>query len=242
MSTKIGSIIDPLPGPTNGNIDGKSASNPTPDAGFGDAGRIDGLNNDGKFIDGIESYEPANDGGFESVESFPVSDGTGVTGRRKPGRKPGWKKPAPIDPETIRPNLAELDFASILVTCHSMLAMLTGVPELDLDKSEGVKLADGIKRVLGYHKTLGLSAQNLAYIHLAMTAGGIYGTRALAYRLRRSEERKKNGPNVTAINRPPTPPVQAAQSAQAATGTGGPTINMTGIKSPADLWSEPAQD
>jgi hypothetical protein len=237
MSVKIGSIIDAAPRVDSAIDDGKSAVVSNPPTGVGDAGRTDGPI--------IAGYDPGT-GDFQPVV---IDDSGAYDAPKRRGRKLGWRKSATVEAETVRPSLAEIDFAGILVSVHGMMALLTGIPECDLEKNEGAKLAEAIKGALKYHTSLGISPQVLAYIHLASTAGGIYGTRVIAYRLRKTDERKKSG-NVTPINRP-APAMQPVASpghivSTVATGTDKTTfvgsVGSVKASSPADLWFEPAKD
>jgi hypothetical protein len=67
--------------------------------------------------------------------------------------------------------------------------MLTGVREFALDPDESAQFADAAKEVMR-HYPIGLSEKTLAWINLAIVGGGIYGTRFMAYNLRKSAERK----------------------------------------------------
>jgi hypothetical protein len=62
------------------------------------------------------------------------------------------------------------------------------VPELELDKDECAKLADAIKDVSKYYVTA-FDPKKIAWAHLAIIAGGIYGTRIFAVRNRKQLEK-----------------------------------------------------
>jgi hypothetical protein len=85
-----------------------------------------------------------------------------------------------------------------------MLSALTGIQELDLDVKEGQKLAECLKAALKFNDKL-ISPEKLAYINLTFAIGEIYGTRALAYRMRKAEERKKQPQKVPTPIRPNAP-------------------------------------
>lgn len=69
-----------------------------------------------------------------------------------------------------------------------MLAGITRVSELEMDKEEAKKLADAAAKV-ARHYDLAATAKQLDWTNLIMTAGAIYGTRLMAIRLRRMAER-----------------------------------------------------
>lgn len=68
-----------------------------------------------------------------------------------------------------------------------MGAMMLKVPELNLSPEEAKKLAEGMAKVASYYD-VGASEKTLAWVNLAVCAGGIYGTRAFAYHLRLKAE------------------------------------------------------
>lgn len=87
----------------------------------------------------------------------------------------------------IHQNLADL--TGVLLTVHSVLAALTRIQELELEEEEARKLANASKEVLK-HYPLGLSDKNLAWVNLAVVACGIYGTRLMAFSMRKAAEKR----------------------------------------------------
>lgn len=246
MSVETGTIIGA------GHSDERTPNNSVagtdsdPNSGVGDQGRTDGdfqpfESAAEPTIKGFESYNPGT-GDFEPISS---AAGTGSifgesTGRR--GRRKGSKN-KPIDPASLSPNLGELDFAAILISAHGMLAALTGISELAMEDKDGRKeaeeLANAFKAALKFHSG-GMSPQKLAYINLGLKLTEVYGTRAMAYRMRVTDERSKR-PKPTPINQPkqtaPAAPSPASTGTPAAQGTG-----TFGAISPEQLWSQPAEE
>jgi hypothetical protein len=117
-----------------------------------------------------------------------------------------------------------------------MLALLTTIKELELDKSEAQKLNVKIQALSEHYDNLKIvSPKTRATIELILTAGGIYGTRVMAYSMRRGEEKKRKPisvmPKQAHETRGAAGAPQAAQAQQAAGG---------GIAPGA--WSEPAME
>lgn len=227
MSVKIGSIIESTGGDTKPIDDGKSTGDSDTHSGIGDAGRPDSDPRESKsdskpepeVLRGFDSYQPA-DGGFEPID---VGTDIGTDQPRKRGRQKGWRK---NQQATVPPSLADIDFASILVGGHSMLAAISGIEELELEKKEADKLTEALRNALKFHPA-GISPEKLAYINLTFAIGEIYGSRAMAYRVRKMAEKAKQpkpAPPVP-INRP------AAQTAQS---------QATNASVMQQLWYEPA--
>lgn len=87
----------------------------------------------------------------------------------------------------------------ILLSLHMMGAAMLQIPELVLSEKEAASLTDGIARVASLYD-FGASEKTIAWMNLAVIAGGIYGTRAFAYHLRIKQEveeqKQKQKPNV----------------------------------------------
>jgi hypothetical protein len=124
-----------------------------------------------------------------------------------------------------------------------MLAAVLGVKEIELDESEAKQLADATKKVLEFYP-LGLNPKHLAVVNLVFVAAGVYGTRAIAYNMRRAAERSKG--KLTVITSQP--------GAYSASGTeGAPKTNgfpapasraaASGMpQTPMDIWPERVAD
>lgn len=86
-------------------------------------------------------------------------------------------------------NLEVSGVESILLSVHSMLAVLTRVPEFELDKDDANKLAQASVNV-GRHYNLEAAQKTVDWTNLAMIVAQIYGAKLLMYRMRRVEKRK----------------------------------------------------
>jgi hypothetical protein len=71
-----------------------------------------------------------------------------------------------------------------------MGASILGIPELALEPAESEKLSKAIQNVAQYYP-VGLSPKTMAWVNLAMVAGGLYGTRFMAYSIRTKGEKRK---------------------------------------------------
>lgn len=107
--------------------------------------------------------------------------------QRKRGRKPGTGKAqasGTIDPDNIE---------VLLFNVHSMLAMMTGIGQLELNQQEAGTLAKAVCTVQAYYPTH-ISAKSLAWANLVMVAGGIYGSRAVAVWAENQAEKQEPRP------------------------------------------------
>lgn len=90
------------------------------------------------------------------------------------------------------------------------------VKEIELSEEEAGKLSQASKEVLK-HYPLGVSEKTLAWVNLAIVGGSIYGTRFMAYNIRKSAERKARIVNLTAAPSsgaaPPPPPAPNGHAA-----------------------------
>lgn len=71
-----------------------------------------------------------------------------------------------------------------------MLATYLQVPELLLDEKEAKQLSDATARVLS-HYPVNIAPQSLDVAQLVMAIGMIYGSRVMAYRVRKSRTAPK---------------------------------------------------
>jgi hypothetical protein len=108
-------------------------------------------------------------GGRRSV--FATPKGTGIGAPKK---------------KEVQATLAGIE--GILLSVHMILANLTEIKELALTEDEAKKMADAIERVAMLYD-VSASEKTIAWTNLAMCFGGIYGTRAFAYNIRRKAER-----------------------------------------------------
>ena len=192
MPESIGSFI-------NDSDSRKSGADASAESIGGNAGRI----NEPEIINGFEAESPTT----ERI----AGSGDG-TGKRKRGRPAGSRNnPAQAGAkESVR--LESLKISDLLYSIHLMGAEICKVPELELDKEEAAKLADAIADVSKYYIT-SFDPKKVAWVHLAVIAGGIYGTRIFAYRNRIGAQKAlgpqppKQAPKPTLIN-PSSPQVQ----------------------------------
>ena len=219
MPTKIGSIIDGdnhFPIAANGFAD--AIPNPTTD------GRTEnGSNNVAGEPEVIRGYETIDPGSFgNSGDSDNAGLGTGFGDKPRRGRKPGSKN-RPRDGEEKEVHQSLADLSGILLTGHAMLAALLKVREFELDPSEAKSLGEATKKVLEFYP-LGLSGKNLAIVNLVFVASGIYGTRIMAYNIRRGMEKRGPAPNkVVAM---PSPAAQQQSQSKVANGFPTPDFEM----------------
>ena len=196
MPESIGSFI-------NDSDSGKPSADTNAESVGGNAGRI----NEPEIINGFESEQPTT----ERI----AGSGDG-TGKRKRGRPAGSRNnPAQAGAkESVR--LESLKISDLLYSVHLMGAEICKVPELELDKEEAAKLADAIADVSKYYITA-FDPKKVAWVHLAVIAGGIYGTRIFAYRNRISAQ-KSLGPQAVKPSPKPTPVNPSVPQAQKVNG------------------------
>jgi len=164
-------------------------------------GRFDGP----EIIGGYESEEPrteriANSGGDATVGPKLTKSGK-PDGRTTRGKR-GPYNTSPQKSDAVNGvGFDKLDLTEVILSVHAMLAGITSVPEFELDKDESQKLGDAIKNVGQYYGAV-FDPKKVAIFHLAMVAGGIYGTRIFAVRNRLAVERaaKPAAPKPTPIN------------------------------------------
>jgi hypothetical protein len=77
----------------------------------------------------------------------------------------------------------------VILAIHSALAALTRIPEIALEEDEAKKLSVASKEVLKFYP-LGMSDKVLAWVNLGVVGCGIYGTRIMAYSVRRGAEQR----------------------------------------------------
>lgn len=92
-----------------------------------------------------------------------------------------------------------------------MGAEMFKLPELELDKEESAKLADAIADVSKYYVTA-FDPKKIAWVHLAVIAGGIYGTRFFAFRNRVALQKQIRGLSSRTNTKPATPDQSVPQA------------------------------
>ncbi len=147
--------------------------------------------------DGLIIIDPATIGSVGS-DNGSSGDNSGDAPKRR-GRQPGStnsKKSPSLDINGVE---------AILFSAHALLAGISKTPELVLDKDESKMLAKGISDV-SRHYDVSTTQKTMDIANLVMVAGMIYGSRMIAIRARKSEERK-NRPERSAA------PIAAAPTA-----------------------------
>lgn len=165
------------------------AKRKTGDASLGD----NGGDANGDIIVENGSGDPNNDDASNVIDFDPAtisgsigdSAGDGGSGGASSKRKTGRKRGRKAQEESAD------DLSFVLLSCHAMLATITGTPELELEEKESKKLAAAIARVQSLYTTSFLSEEQLAWTNLIFVAGSVYGTRAMAIRLRKRSEKAK---------------------------------------------------
>lgn len=160
----------PAGAPPAGSNAGAGAGAPSSDTDDEDGGA-------GGFIDPSDLSASSGAGERES------GSGAGREGKRKPGR--------PAKPEKKKVSSSLEGIEGILLSLHTIAAAVSKVPELAIAEPEAKQLAAAIGRVSDLYD-YGASERTLAWVNLAVCAGGIYGTRLFAYQMRiRAEDLAK---------------------------------------------------
>jgi hypothetical protein len=193
MPESIGSFI-------NDSDSRKSGADASAESIGGNAGRI----NEPEIINGFEAESP-------TTERIAGSEPRRTKSGRVDGRTLRGKRGTPENPkESVR--LESLKISDLLYSIHLMGAEICRVPEMELDKEEATKLADAIADVSKYYIT-SFDPKKVAWVHLAVIAGGVYGTRIFAYRNRIGAQKSlgpqavKPSPKSTPVN-PSVPQAQ----------------------------------
>jgi hypothetical protein len=211
MSLEAGSII-------GGNASGESASHATLKS---DSGGSSGREPSPEIIGGYESEEPRT----ERIAGDNRS-GTGEPRLTKSGRIDGRTLRGKRTSETAaqKPNavgFSQLDLTEVIFSMHQMLAGITSVPELELDRGESEKLGSAIKDVGSYYGAV-FDPKKVAIFNLCMVAGGIYGTRLFAVR------------NRIALQKAAKPPIPKATPINTRTQASEPIANGSGVAKPRE--------
>lgn len=133
---------------------------------------------------------------FEEPKQFFDSgnNGTGRERRNKGGRPRGSKTRhragRTAEASKIPSSLEGIE--GILLSLHMIVASFTGISELELADEEAKKLSHAIGRVAALYD-IRASEQTIAWTNLVVCMGGIYGTRAFAYSLRKKTESESKG-------------------------------------------------
>jgi hypothetical protein len=146
----------------------------------GNGSGIEGSGGEPEIIGGYETAEPGS--------TVPVGEPV-----KRRGRKPGSKNRASATgsgAEAEKASGSLIDLTYLLASVHAMGAALLQVPELEIAEEEAKRYADAVTE-LSKHYTKGiLSPKQIAWLNFLAVTGNIYGTRVLAYRLRKKMEAK----------------------------------------------------
>lgn len=112
----------------------------------------------------------------------------GKTGTKSAGRKSGKK--SDMDPASL---------AKQLVGIHQLVAMITGIPEAQIQEEEGKALATAIVGVCNEYD-LSVDGKTGAAIQLFAAAAMIYTPRVLHYNGRKAKEQAENARDITPAN------------------------------------------
>jgi hypothetical protein len=82
---------------------------------------------------------------------------------------------------------------SALVNIHALLAGMTQIPEIAIEREQAEVLATAASEVM-QHYDFGMNAEQQAWVNLMMVAGSIYGSKVFAYKIRKSQETEEGEP------------------------------------------------
>lgn len=115
-----------------------------------------------------------------------------------------------------------------------MGAAFLGVSELSIDEDDAKKLAAAINDVRQFYDASFVDPKTMAWINLGIAAATVYGTRAMAYNLRRKADKRTAPLRPQAVTQMPnnrqtvvTPPPAATTTAPQ------PTRSVTTVVNPA---------
>jgi hypothetical protein len=144
----------------------------------------DGGITDADTGDAIPVIEPSTIN-FESV---------GSEAPKRRGRKPGSKNStSKSSKETAN------DLTGLFLGIHTMCAMLTGIPELELEEEEAAKLAKAVARVNNYYGGMVIPEKYAVWGNFAVALGTVYGPRAITYRMRMKQEAQGKPVTINAV-------------------------------------------
>jgi hypothetical protein len=101
--------------------------------------------------------------------------GAGKRRGRKPGSKNGSKRANQKETSSV--------LAGLLFSLHTMASSFLKIPELEITSDEAERLGSAAARVADLYDVSVLSETTVAWINLAMVAGGIYGPRFMAAKI-----------------------------------------------------------
>jgi hypothetical protein len=162
-----------------------------------------GESNSGADIVGNEPEvdEPIRDAesassGFTDPDSLTGSEGDAPFGYTPTGRKrkraPGGNRGGASNGGKTATKTTR-DIGNILFSVHMMGASFLKIPELMLEETEAKQLSDAVSRVSELYEIPLMDERTMAWVNLAIVAGGIYGPRVVAAKMNR---KKHKGPTI----------------------------------------------
>ena len=151
---------------------------------------------------GTGSYSEPVAGTFTNAATA-ADNGTVSTARR--GRPPGSRN-------SVKTGTVDISGVEVLLLgIHNTLAAATSIPEIEMNEAEAHKLASAYADVCRYYPVFALDPKVAAVLNLGSQVSLIYGSKIVAYRMRRAMEGPKpQHPPVNPAVRPT--PVAAPQT------------------------------
>ena len=146
-------------------------------------------------IDLASGIKPVDvsEAGFTAPVSGPVDPGPGSTQEALSGEEP---KRGPGRPRgsSNRPKINVTGVETLLLGIHQALHTMTGVPEFDMNRDEAAQLAKAYEETAQFYPVLNLDPKLAATLNLVSVVSIVYGSKLLAYRLRRSLAPRRAAP------------------------------------------------
>jgi hypothetical protein len=135
-------------------------------------------------------------------DGIPIVDPpTGEAAQREPEpsrRRRGRPRGATSASSNAKQAKAATDLTAILMSAHMMLAHIAKVQELELDVKEAKALSEAVNRVQELYEMPILTEKQLAWINLGMVGLSTYGTRYVAFTMRKKKEKGTQPPTINA--------------------------------------------
>lgn len=135
-------------------------------------------------------------------------------GRGRP-RKDGSSGPRPQ--KSGKGNINVSGVEKLLLGIHTTLSTSFRVPEIELDATEASELAKAYAEVAAYYPAWQIPDDVAAMLNLCGVVSSVYGSRLMAYRMRRAMEKRQFAAQNSAVDvgaAPVNPQQQQAQSSQ----------------------------
>lgn len=182
----------------------------------GDSG---GANGNGEFIDPTSAIGGGNSGGSDggirdtagtqfdpTIHSSPDARNGDGTFRRKRGRKAGGNNSK--SRSQIHSDIKEtaIFFTQGLMLFHTSISVMTKTPELELEEEEAKAVAESTLTLAAMYD-LTPDPKLQAMMNLAIILGTTYGTRFIAIRARKAQEKKEEKPGTAGVYGPDGEPM-----------------------------------